>query len=70
MLPKHPRKKMSPAANAPIDTSTVRPPKHADWSALAKLVRYRDAETGNTWCGFGRPPNWIRGKDRERFRVR
>ena len=37
--------------------------------SLDDLVRYRDPESGRTWCGYGRPPNWIRGKDRERFRV-
>jgi len=36
---------------------------------LSDLVRYRHPETGQTWNGMGRPPNWIRGKDRERFRV-
>ena len=36
---------------------------------LSDLVRYRDPESGKTWNGLGRPPNWIRGKDRERFRV-
>jgi DNA-binding protein H-NS len=34
------------------------------------LAQYRDPETGQTWSGFGRPPNWIRGKNRERYRVR
>ena len=33
------------------------------------FVRYRDPESGRTWSGYGRPPNWIRGKDRERFLV-
>lgn len=37
---------------------------------LSDLVRYQNPETGQTWCGFGRPPNWIRGKDRARYRVR
>ena len=36
---------------------------------LSDLVRFRDPETGKTWNGSGRPPNWIRGKDRERYRV-
>lgn len=36
---------------------------------LSDLVRYRDPATGNTWNGRGRPPNWIRGKDRDRFSV-
>lgn len=38
----------------------------------AKL--YREPETGDTWNGRGRPPEWLRraeaaGKDREAFRV-
>jgi DNA-binding protein H-NS len=37
--------------------------------ALSDLVRYRDPDTGQTWNGMGRPPNWIRGKDRAPFRV-
>ncbi|CAG4925197.1 H-NS histone family protein [Paraburkholderia gardini] len=36
---------------------------------LSDLVRYRHPETGETWNGMGRPPNWIRGKNREQFRV-
>ncbi|MBS0340875.1 MAG: H-NS histone family protein [Proteobacteria bacterium] len=36
---------------------------------LEDFARYRDPESGRTWCGYGRPPTWIRGKDRERFRV-
>lgn len=36
---------------------------------LSDLIRYRNPETGETWNGSGRPPDWIRGQDRERFRV-
>jgi len=36
---------------------------------LSDLVRYRDPDTGQTWNGMGRPPNWIKGKDRGPFRV-
>jgi DNA-binding protein H-NS len=36
---------------------------------LSDLVQYRDPETGKTWNGLGRPPNWIKGKDRSKFRV-
>jgi DNA-binding protein H-NS len=39
------------------------------YAGLSAFVLYRDPDTGNTWCGFGRPPNWIRGVNRERFRV-
>ncbi len=36
---------------------------------LSDLVRFRDPETGRTWNGHGRPPNWIRGKDRRQYMV-
>jgi DNA-binding protein H-NS len=32
-------------------------------------VLFRNAETGNTWSGRGRMPNWLSGQDREHFRV-
>lgn len=32
-------------------------------------VQFRDAETGNTWSGRGRMPNWLSGQDKERFRI-
>lgn len=56
--------------------SKPRPQRERDstpqpWSGpdLSALVRYRDPQTGRTWNGFGRPPNWIRGQKRERFCV-
>ncbi|WP_191577260.1 H-NS family nucleoid-associated regulatory protein [Achromobacter insolitus] len=36
---------------------------------LSDLVKYRHPETGQTWNGVGRPPNWIKGKDKSLFRV-
>ncbi|WP_213299669.1 H-NS histone family protein [Paraburkholderia sacchari] len=36
---------------------------------LSDLVKYRDPATGNTWNGHGRPPNWIRGRNRDQFSV-
>ncbi|WP_213309054.1 H-NS family nucleoid-associated regulatory protein [Paraburkholderia sacchari] len=33
--------------------------------------RYRDPNTGATWSGRGRAPNWIKNaKDRDRFLIR
>jgi DNA-binding protein H-NS len=32
-------------------------------------VKYRDPLTGAGWSGRGRPPDWIKGKDRNRFLV-
>jgi DNA-binding protein H-NS len=34
-----------------------------------KRPKYRDPETGVEWSGLGRPPRWIKGKDREQFRM-
>jgi DNA-binding protein H-NS len=31
--------------------------------------KYRNPETGATWTGRGKPPNWINGKDREIYRI-
>ena len=36
---------------------------------LSDLVCYRDPESGQTWNGIGRPPKWIKGKDRDFYRV-
>ena len=32
-------------------------------------VQFRNTETGDTWSGRGRMPNWLSGKDKEQFRV-
>jgi DNA-binding protein H-NS len=33
----------------------------------AALQKYRDPVTGATWSGRGREPQWIAGRDRDRF---
>lgn len=33
------------------------------------VAKYRDPETGATWTGRGKPPNWILGKDRTAFAI-
>lgn len=32
-------------------------------------VQFRDPQTGDTWSGRGRMPNWLSGKDKEKFRL-
>jgi DNA-binding protein H-NS len=32
-------------------------------------IKYRNAETGETWTGRGKPPRWIADKDRSQFAV-
>jgi DNA-binding protein H-NS len=41
-----------------------RPPKKAPLPP-----KYRDPKSGATWSGRGKPPNWIVGKNRERYLV-
>ncbi|WP_081259545.1 H-NS histone family protein [Burkholderia territorii] len=32
-------------------------------------AKYRNPETGETWGGRGRPPRWMKGKDRAYFLI-
>lgn len=42
------------------------------WKPVSKKVaaKYRDPDTGTTWSGRGKPPQWIAGKDRDNFVIR
>ncbi|MFN3731969.1 H-NS family nucleoid-associated regulatory protein [Comamonas testosteroni] len=31
--------------------------------------KYRDAATGKTWTGRGKPPRWIKDQDRSKFEI-
>ncbi|WP_090691254.1 H-NS histone family protein [Paraburkholderia phenazinium] len=35
----------------------------------AAAPKYQDPKTGRTWSGHGRIPDWIKGKDRDRFLI-
>lgn len=37
-------------------------------SKMPANVRFQDAD-GNTWSGRGRMPEWLKGKDKEKFRI-
>jgi DNA-binding protein H-NS len=37
-------------------------------SKMPANVRFQDPD-GNTWSGRGRMPEWLKGKDKEKFRV-
>lgn len=41
------------------------------WKPVPKKVaaKYRDPQTGATWTGRGKPPQWIAGKDRDQFLI-
>lgn len=38
-------------------------------SSGAGVAKYRNPETGATWTGRGKPPNWILNKDRTAFEI-
>jgi len=42
---------------AQAGAKTPRPPK------------YKNPRTGQTWSGRGKPPNWIAGKNKEKFLI-
>lgn len=33
------------------------------------VIKFHDPETGKTWTGRGKTPNWLKDKDMEQFRV-
>ena len=35
----------------------------------AVTPKYRDPATGQTWTGRGKPPTWIKDKDRSEFEI-
>lgn len=41
--------------------------KRSARGASSANAKYRDPMTGACWSGRGRPPDWIKGKDRNRF---
>lgn len=50
-----------------LTAADVFPPSKTKGSVGAP--KYRDAATGATWTGRGKPPNWINGKDRAPFLI-
>lgn len=38
-------------------------------SSSSVAPKYRNPETNETWTGRGKPPLWIRDKDREQFKI-
>ena len=42
--------------------------KKSKKSKTITVAQFQDAD-GNTWSGRGRMPDWLKGKDKEKFRV-
>jgi DNA-binding protein H-NS len=50
----------------------VFPPKRGRPAKVAKPIatpKYLNPKTGQTWSGRGRTPDWIKGKNRERYLI-
>lgn len=43
--------------------------KGAKGKGTTVAPKYRDPATGKTWTGRGKPPLWIRDKDRDQFAI-
>jgi DNA-binding protein H-NS len=53
---------------SPAELTNARPTKNAGNSRQVAPL-YRDPATGATWSGRGTEPAWIKGRDRETFKV-
>lgn len=47
----------------------VRKPRSSGGDKKSVAAKYRDPETGATWTGRGKPPTWIKDKNREDFLI-
>src|SRR4029453_6995236 len=55
---------------APSKRHSASKPKAAATATTVGVAKYRDPETGKTWTGRGKPPNWIAAaKDRTPFLI-
>lgn len=47
----------------------VFPPATRQRRTASVAPKYRDPATGSTWTGRGKPPAWIRDRDRTQFAI-
>ena len=47
----------------------VFPPATRQRKTASVAPKYRDPATGSTWTGRGKPPAWIRDRDRTQFAI-
>ncbi|WP_284620517.1 H-NS family nucleoid-associated regulatory protein [Aquabacterium humicola] len=60
----------SPASSPPTPGRKRTPRGKAAKASTVGVAKYRDAETGKTWTGRGKPPAWIAGvKDRSAYLI-
>lgn len=52
-----------------VDIFSTSSSPHTQRQPAKVAPKYRDPSTGNTWTGRGKPPAWIRNKDRSAFQI-
>lgn len=52
-----------------ITVDDLQPSRKKNVAKKSGTVQFRNAETGDTWSGRGRMPNWLAGQNKEQFRV-
>lgn len=54
-----------------LTVADVFPAKNQKTSSKSSVEpKYRDPATGQTWTGRGKPPLWIKDKDRDQFLIK
>lgn len=52
-----------------LTTADVFPPQSQKTAPKVGVAKFRDPATGATWTGRGKPPNWIKDKNRAEFLI-
>ena len=64
------KQKMQDYGISASDLGLVRGPKAKKGQTRVGVApKYRDASSGSTWSGRGKPPKWIAGQNREPFLI-
>jgi len=52
-----------------ITVDDLQPGRKKNATKKSGTVQFRNPQTGDTWSGRGRMPNWLAGQDKEQFRA-
>lgn len=52
-----------------LTVDDLQPSRKKNTAKKSGAVQFRNPQTGDTWSGRGRMPNWLAGKDKEQFRL-
>lgn len=52
-----------------ITVDDLQPSRKKNAAKKPGTAQFRNQQTGDTWSGRGRMPNWLAGQDKEKFRI-